>query len=51
MSVPLLLTLWIVPVAFLVPVYAPVLALVPVWGLLDNLKSYLGYELYPAGFN
>ena len=27
---PLLLTLWIVPVAFLVPVYAPVLALVQV---------------------
>jgi len=48
---PLLLTLWIVPVAFLVPVYTPVLALVQVWGLLDNLKSHLGYELYPAGFN
>ena len=48
---PLLLTLWIVSVAFLVPVYAPVLVLVQAWGLLDNLKSHFGYELYPVGFN
>ena len=48
---PLLLTLWIVPVAFFIPIYAPVLGFVQLWGLLDNLKSHLGYEFYPAWFN
>lgn len=48
---PLLLTLWIFPVAFYLPVYAPVLAVVQVWGALDNIKSHLGYELYPAWWN
>ena len=48
---PLLLTLWIVPAAFAFPIYAPVLVLVQLWGQFDNLKSHLGYELYPAGFN
>ena len=47
----LLLTLWIVPVAFIFPLYSPVLALVQLWGLLENLKSHLGYELYPADLN
>ena len=46
-----LLTCWIIPVAFVFPVYAPVLGLVQLWGLLENLKSHLGYELYPAGLN
>lgn len=48
---PLLLTLWIFPVAFWIPVYAPVLAAVQIWGTLENIKSHLGYELYPAWFN
>jgi Delta7-sterol 5-desaturase len=48
---PLLLTLWIIPVVFFIPVYAPILGLVQIWGLLDNIKSHLGYELYPTGFN
>lgn len=48
---PFLLSFWIFPVAFLIPVYAPVLLLIQLWGLLDNIKSHLGYELYPAGFN
>jgi Delta7-sterol 5-desaturase len=47
----ILLTLWILPVAFFVPIYAPVLVLVQVWGLLDNVKSHLGYEFYPKRFN
>lgn len=46
---PLLLTVWIVPVSFLVPMYAPTLMAVQLWGLLDNLKSHVGYEFYPAG--
>ncbi len=48
---PVLLTAWIFPVAFFIPVFAPVLLLVQLWGTLENLKSHLGYELYPAGFN
>lgn len=48
---PVLLTLWIFPVAFFLPVYAPALMAVQLWGLLDNLKSHLGYELYGAGLN
>lgn len=48
---PFLLSFWIFPVAFFFPVYAPVLLLVQLWGLLENVKSHLGYELYPAGFN
>ena len=48
---PFLLTLWIFPVAFILPVYAPILGAIQFWGLLDNIKSHLGYELYPAGLN
>lgn len=48
---PFLLSAWIFPVAFIFPIYAPTLLLVQLWGLLDNIKSHLGYELYPAGFN
>lgn len=48
---PFLLTAWIFPVAFLMPIYAPVLGLIQLLGLLDNVKSHLGYEFYPANFN
>jgi Delta7-sterol 5-desaturase len=48
---PFLLTLWIFPVAFFLPTYAPVLGLVQIWGLLENIKSHLGYEFYPTKFN
>jgi Delta7-sterol 5-desaturase len=48
---PFLLTLWIFPASFIFPIYAPVLGVIQVWGLLDNVKSHLGYELYPANFN
>lgn len=48
---PVLLSAWIFPVAFWFPVYAPVLAGVQLWGLLDNIKSHVGYEFYPANFN
>ena len=43
-----LLSFWIIPVAFILPIYAPVLLLVQIWGTLDNIKAHLGYELYPA---
>ena len=48
---PFLLSFWIFPVSLFVPIYAPVLGLVQIWGLLDNIKSHLGYELYPAKLN
>lgn len=48
---PVLLTLWIFPVAYFIPIYTPILMLVQIWGLLDNIKSHLGYELYPAWWN
>jgi sterol desaturase/sphingolipid hydroxylase (fatty acid hydroxylase superfamily) len=48
---PFLLSLWIIPVAFFFPVYAPALGLLQLWGFLDNLKSHLGYELYPRWWN
>ncbi len=47
----LLLTIWILPVSFIFPIYAPILGLVQIWGLLDNIKSHLGYEFYPASLN
>ena len=48
---PFLLTLWIFPASFILPVYAPVLGIVQLWGLANNIKSHLGYEFYPAGLN
>lgn len=48
---PFLLSLWILPMAFFFPIYAPALGLLQLWGFLDNLKSHLGYELYPSWWN
>lgn len=47
----ILLTLWIVPVTFLMPTYLPVLALVQVYGLFENIKGHLGYEMFPSWWN
>lgn len=33
------------------PTYAPVLGVIQLWGLLDNIKSHLGYEFFPEKFN
>lgn len=48
---PFLLSVWIFPVAILMPIYAPALGVIQLIGLLDNVKSHLGYELYPAWLN
>jgi Delta7-sterol 5-desaturase len=48
---PFILTFWIFPLSMLMPIYAPVLGLVQLWGLLENIKSHLGYEFYPKKFN
>ncbi len=44
----LLLSLWIFPLTYFVPIYAPVLLFAQIWGTLDNIKAHLGYEIYPA---
>ncbi|BAZ08799.1 sterol desaturase family protein [Calothrix sp. NIES-4071] len=46
-----LLSSWIFPVSFMMPLYAPALGVFKIWGLLNNIKAHLGYELYPASFN
>jgi Delta7-sterol 5-desaturase len=46
-----LLTAWIFPVSFLIPLYTSALGAFQVWGLLNNVKAHLGYELYPVNFN
>jgi Delta7-sterol 5-desaturase len=46
-----LLAAWIFPVSFVIPLYVPALGAFQVWGLLNNIKAHLGYELYPASFN
>jgi Delta7-sterol 5-desaturase len=44
-------TLWIIPVSFVFPMYLPALMVLQLYGLLDNIKSHLGYEFFPKGFN
>jgi sterol desaturase/sphingolipid hydroxylase (fatty acid hydroxylase superfamily) len=46
-----LLTAWFIPAAFLIPIWAPGLGVLQLIGLFNNIKSHLGYELYPAWVN
>ncbi|MEX3014013.1 sterol desaturase family protein [Gymnodinialimonas hymeniacidonis] len=48
---PLLLTAWVLPAAMFLPLWAPALLLLQLYGLLDNIKSHLGYEIFPAWWN
>lgn len=48
---PFLLTIWIIPMAYFFPIYAPALMFTQIWGLLDNVKAHVGYEFYPAWFH
>jgi Delta7-sterol 5-desaturase len=48
---PVLLTLWVVPAALILPVHLWTLAAVQAYGFFDNAKSHLGYEFFPAWFN
>jgi Delta7-sterol 5-desaturase len=48
---PFILTFWVFPLSFLMPMYAPAVGVVQLWGLLENIKSHLGYEFYPKWFN
>jgi sterol desaturase/sphingolipid hydroxylase (fatty acid hydroxylase superfamily) len=47
----LLLTSWIVPVSMFFPMYVPAFGLLQIWGLLDNIKSHIGYEFFPSWWN
>jgi Delta7-sterol 5-desaturase len=48
---PMIASFWIFPVAFIFPIYMPALAVLQIYGLLDNIKSHLGYEFFPKNFN
>jgi ring-1,2-phenylacetyl-CoA epoxidase subunit PaaE len=45
------LTLWILPLVMIMPVSMTVLGVVQVLGIFNNLKSHLGYELFPKFFS
>ncbi|MBL8913242.1 MAG: sterol desaturase family protein [Archangium sp.] len=45
-----ILTAWVVPVLFLIPVPMPLLMSMQAVGLLNNLNAHLGYELQPKFF-
>jgi ring-1,2-phenylacetyl-CoA epoxidase subunit PaaE len=45
------LTLWLLPLVLVMPISMTVLGVVQVLGMFNNLKSHLGYELYPGVFS
>lgn len=47
----LLLTIWIVPVSMVFPMYLPAFGILQIWGLVNNIKSHLGYEFFPSWWN
>ena len=44
------LTFWLLPLAILMPISMTVLGIMQVIGTFNNLKSHLGYELFPKFF-
>jgi ring-1,2-phenylacetyl-CoA epoxidase subunit PaaE len=45
-----LLTFWILPMVMIMPVSATALGIVQASGMFNNIKSHLGFELYPKFF-
>lgn len=45
------LTLWLLPLALVMPISMTVLGIMQVIGTFNNLKSHLGYELFPKFFS
>jgi sterol desaturase/sphingolipid hydroxylase (fatty acid hydroxylase superfamily) len=43
----LILGVWIIPVALVVPIYIPMLGALHALGLANNVMSHLGYEFFP----
>ncbi len=48
---PFLLTIWVLPVALLLPVHIGTIIVIQAYGFFDNVKAHLGYEFFPAWFN
>jgi sterol desaturase/sphingolipid hydroxylase (fatty acid hydroxylase superfamily) len=46
----LMLTAWVIPTVLLLPIPLPLLGVVQVIGLLNNVNAHLGYELQPRWF-
>ncbi|MFN8355275.1 MAG: sterol desaturase family protein [Spirosomataceae bacterium] len=46
----ILLTLWILPLVLIMPISASALGVVQALGSFNNIKSHLGYELFPQFF-
>jgi ring-1,2-phenylacetyl-CoA epoxidase subunit PaaE len=46
----MLLTVWVMPLAMVMPISMTALGIVQVLGTFNNLKSHLGYELFPKFF-
>jgi ring-1,2-phenylacetyl-CoA epoxidase subunit PaaE len=46
----LALTLWVLPLVMIMPISAMAFGIVQVLGTFNNLKSHLGYELFPNFF-
>jgi ring-1,2-phenylacetyl-CoA epoxidase subunit PaaE len=45
------LTVWVLPLVMVMPISMTALGIVQVLGILNNLKSHLGYEFFPGFFN
>jgi ring-1,2-phenylacetyl-CoA epoxidase subunit PaaE len=45
------LTGWLIPLAMMMPISMSALGVMQVLGMLNNLKSHLGYELFPGFFS
>jgi ring-1,2-phenylacetyl-CoA epoxidase subunit PaaE len=46
----IVLTVWVLPLVIVMPVSMTALGIVQILGTLNNLKSHLGYELFPGFF-
>lgn len=47
----IVLTVWILPLAMVMPISMTALGITQILGLINNLKSHLGYEFFPAFFS
>ena len=48
---PFFLLFWIIPVSIFIPIYAPILFIIQIISVLNNVKSHLWYEFYPKLWN
>ena len=48
---PFFLFLWIIPISIILPIYAPILLILQLISIINNIKSHLWYEFYPKLWN